>query len=43
MIMNTQDIGMFLNADSTCRQIFQDVISDMLPSNPGLLVCNTDS
>jgi hypothetical protein len=41
--MNTEDIELILNADSTCQQVFQGVFSsNMLPPNPRLLVCNTD-
>jgi hypothetical protein len=40
---NTGDIEVLLNADSTCRRVFQGVFSsDMLPPNHRLLVCNTD-
>jgi hypothetical protein len=33
--MNTEDIELILNANSTCRQVFQGVFSsNMLPPNP---------
>jgi hypothetical protein len=42
--MNTREIERFLEADKTCRQVFQGVYSaDTLPPNPKLLVCNTDA
>ena len=41
--MNTQQVQDLLRADSICSQIFQGVFSsDTLPSQPRLLVCNTD-
>ena len=41
--MNTDDIELFLRADSVCRRVFQGVFSlDTLPTNPTLLISNTD-
>lgn len=41
--MNTTQIERILKRDPGCKSIFQGVFSvDTLPSNPRLLVCNTD-
>ena len=41
--MNTREIEKFLRADPVCRNVFQGVFSaDMLPTEPRLLVSNTD-